>query len=295
MISDIDDTKAPLLDHLIELRRRLLWCVVAIAAAFFVCLYFAKPIFAVLVQPLVAAGQGKLIYTDIFEAFFVEVKVAFFAALMISFPVVSTQIWRFVAPGLYAKEKKAFLPFLVMTPFFFAAGACFAYFVAMPWALRFLLGFEGDVGGITQEALPAIGNYLNFSTRFLFGFGVAFLLPVLLMVLERAGIVTREQLARSRRYAIVVAAAISAVLTPPDVVSMLLMLVPLYTLYEFAILAIRLTHWRAARKAAATGTIGDEGKNVGPKAPPGGGRVGGSGPISSDSESGGAKGHYPSS
>ena len=290
MISDIDDTKAPLLDHLIELRRRLLWSVVAIAVAFFICLYFARSIFAVLVQPLVAAGQGKLIYTDIFEAFFVEVKVAFFAALMISFPVVATQIWRFVAPGLYAKEKKAFLPFLVMTPFFFAAGASFAYFVAMPWALRFLLGFEGQVGGITQEALPAIGNYLSFSTRFLFGFGVAFLLPVLLMVLERAGIVTREQLAKSRRYAIVVAAAISAVLTPPDVVSMLLMLVPLYALYEFAILAIRVTHWRAARKAAATTD-----KNVGPKTPPGGGRVGDSGPISSDSESGGAKGHYPSS
>ena len=291
MISDIDETKAPLLDHLIELRKRLLWVVVTIFAAFFACLYFAKPIFAILVQPLLAAGQGKLIYTDIFEAFFVEVKVAFFAALMISFPVFATQMWKFVAPGLYAKEKKAFLPFLIMTPFFFAAGASFAYFVAMPWALKFLLGFEGNVGGVTQEALPAIGNYLNFVTRFLFGFGVAFLTPVLLMVLERAGIVTREQLAKSRRYAIVVAAAVSAVLTPPDVVSMLLLLVPLYALYEFAILAIRLTHWRAARRAAPSG---DADKNVGPNTPPGGGRVGESGPISSDSESGGAKGHYPS-
>ena len=292
MISDIDETKAPLLDHLIELRRRLLWCVATLMIGFFACLYFAKPIFAVLVQPLLAAGQGKLIYTDIFEAFFVEVKVAFFAAAMLSFPVLATQIWRFVAPGLYAKEKKAFLPFLLMTPFFFAAGASFAYFIAMPWALKFLLGFEGEVGGVTQEALPAIGNYLNFVTRFLFGFGVAFLLPVLLMVLERAGIVTRQQLAKSRRYAIVAAAAVSAVLTPPDVVSMLLLLVPLYGLYEFAILAIRLTHWRAARRASAASN--DEGKNVGPKTPPGGGRVGGSGPISSDSESGGAKGHYPS-
>jgi sec-independent protein translocase protein TatC len=235
----------------------------------------------VLVQPLLAAGQGKLIYTDIFEAFFVEVKVAFFAALMISFPVLATQIWRFVAPGLYKAEKKAFLPFLVMTPFFFAAGASFAYFVAMPWALRFLLGFEGDVGGVTQEALPAIGNYLSFVTRFLFGFGVAFLLPVLLMVLERAGIVTREQLARSRRYAIVAAAGVSAVLTPPDVVSMLLMLVPLYTLYEFAILSIRLTHWRASRRTAKPSTDDVEvpRTNVGPETPPGGGRVGGSGPI----------------
>jgi sec-independent protein translocase protein TatC len=278
VINDIDESKAPLLDHLIELRRRLLWCVAALLLAFFACLYFAKPIFAVLVQPLLAAGQGKLIYTDIFEAFFVEVKVAFFAALMISFPVLATQIWRFVAPGLYKNEKKAFLPFLVMTPFFFAAGACFAYFVAMPWALKFLLGFEGNVGGVTQEALPAIGNYLSFVTRFLFGFGVAFLLPVLLMVLERAGIVTREQLAKSRRYAVVAAAGVSAVLTPPDVVSMLMMLVPLYALYEFALLSIRLTHWRAARRAALE-TVEEPRTNVGPETPPGGGRVGGSGPI----------------
>ena len=150
---------------------------------------------------------------------------------------------------MYAKEKKAFLPFLLMTPIFFGAGACFAYFVAMPWALHFLLSFQGDVGGVTQEALPGVGNYLNFCMRFIFGFGIAFLLPILLMILERAGIVTREQLARSRRYAIVAAAAFAAVLTPPDVVSMLLLLVPLYGLYEFAILAIRLTHWRAARRA----------------------------------------------
>ncbi|MBA3666567.1 MAG: twin-arginine translocase subunit TatC [Sphingomonas sp.] len=256
MIGDIDDSKAPLLEHLIELRRRLLWCVATMGVGFFACLYFAKPIFAILVQPLLRAGQGKLIYTDLFEAFFVEVKVAFFAALMLSFPVLATQIWRFVAPGMYKTEKKAFLPFLLMTPFFFAAGACFAYYVAMPWALKFLLGFGGNVGGVTQEALPAIGNYLNFVTRFLFGFGVAFLLPVLLMILERAGIVTREQLAGSRRYAIVAAAAVSAVLTPPDVVSMLLLLVPLYGLYELALLAIRVTHWRASRRARAT-SIGD--------------------------------------
>ena len=279
MIRDLDDSKAPLLDHLIELRRRLLWCVAALLIGFFVCLNFAKEIFGVLVQPLLAAGQGKLIYTDIFEAFFVEVKVAFFAALMIAFPVLATQIWRFVAPGLYAKEKRAFLPFLLATPLFFAAGASFAYFVAMPWALKFLLGFEGNVGGVEQIALPAIGNYLNFTTRFLFGFGVAFLAPVLLMILERAGIVTLEQLSKSRRYAIVACAGVSAVLTPPDVVSMLLLLVPLYALYEFALLAIRLTHWRASRKKAADKVAtsdGDEdepGRNLGPTSSPGGGRV----------------------
>jgi len=283
-VKDIDDTKQPLLEHLIELRRRLLWCLATLVITFFICFAYAKDIFAVLVQPLVRAGQGKLIYTDIFEAFFTQVKVALFAAIMLSFPVIATQLWRFVAPGLYVKEKKAFLPFLVMTPFFFIAGACFAYFAAMPWALHFLLSYQGNIGGIQQEALPGIGNYLNFCTRFIFGFGAAFLLPILLMILERAGIVTREQLAKSRRYAVVAAAAVAAVLTPPDVVSMLLLLVPLYGLYEFAILAIRITHWRAARKAARSGSVvsavvaGPQ-TEEGPEAPPGGGRVGGSGPI----------------
>ena len=278
---DIDDTKQPLLEHLIELRRRLLWCLATLVVTFFICFAFAQDIFAVLVQPLLRAGQGKLIYTDIFEAFFTQVKVSLFAALMLSFPVLATQIWRFVAPGLYAKEKKAFLPFLLATPVFFAAGACFAYFVAMPWALHFLLSYQGNVGGIQQEALPGVGNYLTFVTRFLFGFGAAFLLPILLMILERAGIVTREQLVKSRRYAIVASAAAAAVLTPPDVVSMLLLLVPLYSLYEFAIIAIRITHWRAARKAARSGSavVSEPQTEEGPEAPPGGGRVGGSGPI----------------
>ena len=251
MIRDLDDSKAPLLEHLVELRRRLLWCVATLVIAFALCLIVAKPIFAVLVQPLLAAGQGKLIYTDIFEAFFAEVRVAFFAALMISFPVLATQIWRFVAPGMYAKEKRAFLPFLLMTPVFFTGGAAFAYFVTMPFALRYLLSYQGNVGGVQQEALPGVGNYLTFVTRFLFGFGVAFLLPILLLILERAGLITREQLSKSRRYAVVIVLAISAVLTPPDAVSMLLLAVPLYALYEFAIIAIRVTHWRAARAATS--------------------------------------------
>jgi sec-independent protein translocase protein TatC len=277
-VKDIDDTKAPLLDHLIELRRRVLWSVGVLALLFAVCLYFAKPIFALLVQPLLRAGEGKLIYTDIFEAFFVEVKVALFAALMFGFPFFAIQIWKFVAPGLYAKEKKALLPFLVLTPVFFSAGAAFAYFIAMPWALHFLLGFQGNVGGVEREALPGIGNYLSFCTRFLFGFGVAFLTPILLMILERTGIITLQQLTKHRRYAVVVCAAVSAVLTPPDAVSMMLLLVPLYSLYELAILAIRVTHWRAARNAAAN-ISGSAEKSEGPEAPPGGGRVGGSGPI----------------
>ncbi len=240
-MSDLDETKMPLLDHLIELRNRLLWSVAALGGAFFACLYFAKPIFAFLVQPLLAAGQGKLIFTDIFEAFFVEIKVAFFAATMVAFPVIATQLWRFVAPGLYAQEKKAFLPFLLMTPVLFTAGAAMAYYLAMPVALEFLLGFSGDVGGVSQEALPGVGNYLNFATKFLFGFGVAFLLPVLLMLLERVGIVTLAQLKSGRRYAVVGIAAVSAVLTPPDIMSQILLLVPMYLLYEMAIIAIMIT------------------------------------------------------
>ena len=247
---DLDKSKAPLLDHLIELRRRLLWSVVTLGLTFAVCLYFARPIFAFLVQPLIAAGQHRLIYTAVFEAFFVEIKVAFFAALMISFPIVASQLWLFVAPGLYAKEKKAFLPFLMMTPVLFLTGAALAYYVAMPLALHYLLGYQGNIGGIQQMALPGVGNYLDFSTRFIFGFGVAFLLPVLLMLLERAGLVTRQQLKRGRRYAWVIAFVVAAVLTPPDVVSQLLLAVPLVALYEVSLVAIWFTERKRARAAA---------------------------------------------
>jgi sec-independent protein translocase protein TatC len=249
-VKDIDETRAPLLDHLIELRRRLLWSLAALAAAFGVCLYFARPIFAFLVQPLLKAGQGRLIYTDIFEAFFVNVKVGFFAAIMVAFPVIASQIWKFVAPGLYRNEKRALFPFLVMTPVLFGLGAALAYYVAMPIALHFLLSFQGNIGGVQQEALPGVGNYLNFVTKFMFGFGVAFLTPVLLMLLERAGIVTRTQLVRGRRYAIVMVFVIAAVLTPPDIVSQLLLATPLILLYEFALIAIWFTEKRREKKAS---------------------------------------------
>jgi sec-independent protein translocase protein TatC len=173
-------------------------------------------------------------------------KVAFFSALMLSFPIIANQAWRFVAPGLYAKEKRALQPFLILTPVLFLMGAALAYYVAMPLALKFLLGFKGDIGGVQQEALPAIGNYLTFVTRFLFGFGVAFLLPIPMLLLERAGIVTRTQLARGRRYAYVLSFALAAVLSPPDALSMMLLAVPLCLLYEFALLAIWLSHRRPA-------------------------------------------------
>ena len=240
-MSDIDETKAPLMDHLIELRSRLLRSFIALGIAFAIGLYFAKPLFGVLVQPLLQAGQSKLIYTNIFEAFFSQVKVAFFFATMVAFPVMATQLWRFVAPGLYAHEKNAFKPFLLMTPVLFTMGACLAYFIAMPIALHFLLSYQGNIGGVTQEALPGVGNYLSFATTFLFGFGAAFQLPVLLLILERAGIVTRAQLVSGRRYAVVASTAVAAILTPPDIVSMLLLAVPLVLLYEFALIVMLFT------------------------------------------------------
>jgi len=238
---EVEASRAPLLDHLIELRRRLLWSVAALLAMFLVSLNFARDIFAILVQPLLHAGQGKLIYTQLFEAFFVEVKVALFAAFMLAFPVIATQVWRFIAPGLYRNEKRAVLPFLFATPVLFAAGASMAYFVAIPLALRYLLSFSGNVGGVEQEALPAVGNYLDFVMHFMLGFGIAFLLPILLMLLERSGIVTLQQLRGARRYMIVAIVGVAAVLTPPDVVSQLLLAVPLILLYEISLIVIRLT------------------------------------------------------
>ncbi len=248
---ELDSSRAPLMDHLIELRKRLIWSFATLAGAFFIAFAFVDPIFTVLVQPLLEAGHDRMIFTGVMEGFLTRVKLAFFAAIMISFPVLATQLWLFIAPGLYRQERKAFLPFLLMTPVLFALGSTLAYFFAIPVALHFLLGYETNLGGVTQEALPAVGNYLDFVTRFLFGFGVSFLLPVLLMLIERAGLVRLEQLQKGRRYAIVIAFVLAAVLTPPDVISQLLLAVPLVLLYEIALIAIRITRRRRARRAAA--------------------------------------------
>ena len=249
---DLDDSAAPLLDHLVELRKRLIWSVVALFAAFGVCFYFANHIFAFLVQPLIdgfGENQGRLVYTKLYEAFFVEVRVAFFAAFFLAFPVIANQVWAFVAPGLYAKEKRAFLPFLVATPILFGLGSALAYYVVMPVAIRFLLGYQGQIAGIQQEALPAMGEYLSFVMHFVLAFGIAFLLPVALMLVERAGLVTREQLKRGRRYAILIAFIIAAVATPPDVLSQFMLAVPLILLYEISLIAIWFTERRRARGA----------------------------------------------
>src|SRR3546814_10539788 len=181
---DIDDSRAPLLEHLIELRQRLLWCVGALLASFALCFYFADEIFGFLVRPLTEAfgeGKGRLVYTKLYEAFFVEVKVALFAAFFLSFPIIANQLWAFIAPGLYAKEKKAFLPFLIATPVLFTMGAALAYYVVMPTAFHFFLSFEGSSGGLTLEALPSTENYLSLVMQFILAFGISFLMPILLM------------------------------------------------------------------------------------------------------------------
>jgi sec-independent protein translocase protein TatC len=263
-IRDIDQTQAPLLEHLIELRARLVRAFIALAIAFAVCLYFADDIFAILVRPLAAAfpaGEGRLIYTKLYEAFFVEIKVALFAAFFVSFPVIANQLWAFIAPGLYAREKKAFLPFLIATPVLFTLGASLAYFVVMPMAFKWFLGFEGMTGGLPQEALPAMGDYLDLVMRFILAFGASFLLPVLMMLLNRAGLVTREQLVGARRYVVVAIFVVAAIITPPDVVSQFLLATPLLILFEGTLLLMRFSETKAARAAATAAKAEKEGES----------------------------------
>lgn len=252
MIEDLDDSKAPLLDHLIELRGRLLKCVYALVICGAICFYFSDKLFAFLIQPLREAfgeGKGQLVYTKLYEAFFVQVKIAMFGAFCLSFPVIANQLWAFVAPGLYAKEKRALLPFIIATPVLFTMGAALAYYVVMPTAFHFFLTFQGNAGGLNVEALPSADAYLSLVMQFILAFGISFLMPVLLMLLNRAGFVSREQLIGLRRYMIVAAFIVAAVLTPPDVVSQLMLAIPLILLYEITIIAIWFTDRRQAKQA----------------------------------------------
>lgn len=252
-IEDLDETRAPLLDHLIELRTRLVRSVIALVIGFAVCLYFAESILGFLVQPLKDAfpeGEGQLIFTELPEIFFVELKVALFAGFMVSFPIIANQLWAFVAPGLYAREKKAFLPFLIATPILFIGGAALAYYVVMPTAFMFFLGYGGETGGLSVQALPSAGRYLSLVMQFILAFGVTFLLPVLLMLLHRAGIVSRSQLAGARRYVIVGVVALAAIVTPPDPGSQVILAVPLLLLFEGSLLLMLVQERGMGRRKA---------------------------------------------
>jgi sec-independent protein translocase protein TatC len=253
-IEDLDETRAPLLDHLIELRTRIIRSLLALAVGFGACFYFADEILGFLVLPLKQAfpqGEGQLIFTKLPEVFFVELKVALFAGFMVSFPVIANQLWAFVAPGLYAREKRAFLPFLIATPVLFLGGAALAYFVVMPTAFRFFLGFGGEAGGLQVQALPSAGEYLGLVMQFILAFGMTFLLPVLLLLLHRAGIITRAQMAGARRYVIVGIFAVAAIVTPPDPGSQVILALPLLLLFEISLLLMRLQERKVEAERAA--------------------------------------------
>lgn len=256
---DIDASKAPLLDHLIELRSRLVKALVAWGLATLAAWFAAKYIYAFLVPPLATAYreagiEGRLIFTAPQEAFFAYMKIAVVGGFAGAFPYIAYQAWRFVAPGLYRSERNAFLPFLVASPVLFVAGAALVHWVVMPLALRFFFDFSQSgtaAGGLAMEPETRVSEYLNFYLTFIVGFGLCFQLPVLLTLLGRVGLVTSDGLAKARKYAVVGIFAMAAVLTPPDPLSMMALGIPVYLLYEGSIWSVRLIERGRARAEAA--------------------------------------------
>ena len=258
-IEDIEASKAPLMDHLIELRSRLIKALLGFGIAFIFCFFFAKQIYNVLVWPFVwvaGAENSKFIYTALLEYFLTQLKLALFGAGFISFPIVATQIYKFVAPGLYKNERSALVPFLIATPFMFAVDATFLYFVLLPLALHFFVSYQQYAN---IELLPKIGEYIDLVMKLVFAFGLCFEMPVILTLLAKVGIVSSRMLREKRRYAIIIVTVVAAIFTPPDAISMCSLAVPMIGLYEISIwLARSVEKKRAADEAAAASESGTE-------------------------------------
>src|SRR6056297_706863 len=254
---DIEDSSAPLIEHLAELRNRLIKSAVAFLIGMIICFTVATPIFNFLTHPLcsVLASRGQdcdLIFISPQEGFFVAIKVSLLGGFILAFPFIANQMWRFVAPGLYKSEKGAFLPFLVASPFMFFLGASFAFYVVTPLAYDFFLGFQqfGSGGealpGDPQTAAPlsvvfqgSAQEYLNLTIKFIVAFGLCFQLPVLLTLMGKAGLVSAEGLGNVRKYAVVGILVLAALVTPPDVITQVILFVVVYGLYEISIFLVR--------------------------------------------------------